>query len=103
MSGHGFPGHIAHFQISRYGLIGEIECTRGEGDPCRVFCSESECEEGCIAPDDHEQKPNGSCNIKDWLENDDVFDCYAGDPESIRDGEIRASWTGDNYEWVYAS
>lgn len=77
-----------------------------EADPlngrCRNYCPIAECEDGCVAPDQHEQTNNPTCNVKDWLESSEVGDFYMGDETPVRDGAIKVWWDGSGMAWEYA-
>lgn len=94
-------GHTVEWRISSACWIdGTVTCHEPDTADCRTWCAEG-CEERCTAPGEHRREPTGSCNLKDWLENGDLVECYAGPTATLVNGPVDISWDGDNYLWRY--
>lgn len=68
---------------------------------CYNYCPIAECEDGCVAPDEHEQSTNPTCNVIDWLSSDDVESFYQGPATAPRDGHIQVWFDRLGIAWCY--
>lgn len=96
--------HRVTFQLAPgvYSIWSTIHCDADPMAACHRYCPIAECEDGCVAPDEHEQSINPTCNVKDWLEQDQLEETYGGPLASVHDGPIEVEWDGNGFRWTYA-
>ncbi|HEY3924374.1 MAG TPA: hypothetical protein VGL75_07415 [Acidothermaceae bacterium] len=94
-------GHSVEWFFDDYSCRPTVKCDSGRSAWCHEYCVRPECEEGCVAPDQHEQKVSDECGILPWV-NEDAIEAYDGphDAKPI-DGPIELVWDGDGYLWHY--
>lgn len=97
--------HRVEWRLTQsWGVVGRVFC---EADPldgrCYNYCPIAECEDGCVAPDEHEQMVNPTCNVKDWLESDELGAFYQGEEVPPRDDYIKVWWDRSGIAWDYAA
>lgn len=81
-----------------------FHCHAPKSSGCRTVCPESECEEGCVRPDQHKRVPIDYCNFVVWMGNvDDAENCIVGDSTSVT-VPIEIAWGGrwDGPDWRFA-
>lgn len=112
-------GHRVEWKHEGDMVCGYVFCDEPEGADCRLICL-SGCESvanihrvgteilhsvftvGGEPVFNHTMKDQGLCNIVEFIDNSGVAECYAGPAEvSVHDGLIKATYTGDDYEWEY--
>jgi hypothetical protein len=90
--------HAIEWTIESGGRIGgKATCTAPVGARCRHICPQH-CEESC----DHPKVDGGYCNVIDWLNADDLDQCYGGSATAVRRAPIVTRWEGDHHGWIYA-
>jgi len=82
-----------------------IVCDAPVGAPCRLWCDETECEEG--ASENHEShtlSDQGYCARTEGWFDDFPADCYDGDVlafDALHSGPVILTWNGDWMVWSY--
>lgn len=113
--------HFVHPKIGYWGMRLEFTCTEQPGADCKITCPPDagdpyRCESFVVERDDdgtpwhvgfesivdggrlHQMVPREECLILEW---DDLEECYRGEDEPLREGEVVFEWVGDNYIWKY--
>ena len=84
----------------------EFKCDAPQGALCRMVCKRCTGEEACVCGEPDLQD-TGECLVLLWFTEDAPEECYNGeDGEPVRGPDwqpIMPEWTGDSYEWDYAT
>lgn len=82
-----------------------IVCDAAVGDPCRLYCDETECEEGTTENHSkHALRDQGYCVRTEGWFDDGAAENYDGDILPLlplHDGPVVLRWTGDWMVWSY--
>lgn len=107
-------GHLIRWVFDRDAVYASVECHEPVGANCRLMgAGDCQCEEWTIERDPdgtpfhlcgderHEFILSGLCNVKEWLEADELVELN-GPQEEFLIGRtpIAPQWDGDGYVWA---
>ena len=93
--------HRIEWTLEPEAVTSTFTCDEPAGSSCRMYCAGG-CEAEPCDHDDAMQESSDSCNILDWLADDDAERMYSGPPTFIRNAVITPVWDGNGYSWHYA-
>ena len=94
--------HSLRVSVENDWLHTTFTCTAPEGSPCRMICTEGDCEywetDGSHI---HPLRDAGECGARDAFMNYDWLECHesTGYESLLYEGPIDAFWDGEDFQW----